>query len=1044
MKHRFTTIVAILGLLPVLVAFLATNHSAALQRRSIAQAQKYVERLELYDRLGTSLRNPNDTEFQSILQKARTGVSTESRPFVLEQLHVLENARPVLLATPRNEQHARELAAQAMIALRQRTRAEQMAAIRTGAAELQQVKVYESLMLVFSLLAICGFVVSRNRTMEERVVAAGRARRLEELQRRNDALEGAIEGVATFDTRGQYTWVNSNFARIVGYDPEELIGSDIRFSLVNLAPESLADAETELRATGRTACDVSVRRKDGSVAHLHVVMIARRSMDGGYVFVEDVTVRKNTEAALRLSDERFSLAMQATRDIVSDWDLLTNEVWVNDGLQMNLGYPEGMKLTCDEVNALIHPDDAQRVMTTLHEAMNDAHSEGVSDEFRVRRHDGTYAYVFARCRLLRDDEGRALRMICAATDITSRREQLEEIERLGAQKKMILSSTADGLFGVDAEGRTTFVNPAATHILGWTARDLEGKVLHDLVHRSADGGPVSIEECSIERALRECQSVNGKGTYWTKDGRSVQVEFTSQPMQSSDGEVVGAVVTFRDITERLVVEKMKDEFISVVSHELRTPLTSIRGALGLMAGGRVADVPEKMKRMLDIAVSNTDRLVRLINDILDIERIDSGKITLNRSLCKSADAIEDAVESMKPLADAAGVRIESDTTQGVLFADRDRLQQTLTNLIGNAIKFSPRGTTVNVSATMSGTDVRFCVEDRGRGIPHDKLKTIFERFQQVDATDSREKGGSGLGLAICRSIVRQHGGEIWAESELGQGSCFIFTLPRVQRAKSSLPAAASARTVVVCEDDDIVREVELELLEQAGYRAVGFPTAGELLASTEAASANVILLDMGLPDLRGLEVVKRLRQRHETRDVPVVIVSGELPDSAVAEISAWLCKPLQESELLRGVEAAIRPSPRKPRVLLVEDDLDLAHIIIESFDRLGIESFHAATGREAVELAREFQPELIVLDLVLPEMDGYAVVADLRAHERLSRAPLIVYSAAEPGLDDRDRLRLGPTEFFTKSRISPDEFERHVVRLLDHIVGPRKELSHVA
>jgi CheY-like chemotaxis protein len=402
--------------------------------------------------------------------------------------------------------------------------------------------------------------------------------------------------------------------------------------------------------------------------------------------------------------------------------------------------------------------------------------------------------------------------------------------------------------------------------------------------------------------------------------------------------------------------------------------------------------------------------------------------------------IDDALEPMKPLADQAGVRLERGPSAGVLFADRDRLLQTLTNLIGNAIKFSPPGAAVRVSAWTEERDVRFLVEDEGRGIPPEKLLSIFERFQQVDATDSREKGGSGLGLAICSSIVRQHGGEIWAESDGTHGSRFIFTFPRVQRA--TLPATHQALgTVVVCEDDDELREIEIELLEEAGYRAIGFSDGATLLGSNTVASADVILLDLGLPDIDGREVVDRLKANPETRDVPIVIVSGYLQSAAV---TAWICKPRKENELLPGLPSRAHSDPAKARVLIVEDDVDRARVLIESFQRLGVTAVHAATGREAIVLAESFNPELILLDLMLPEIDGFGVIEALEDHHLLPRVPLVVYSASEPTPSERERLGMGPMELLTKSRVSPEDFERHVIRLLDAMVAGRREVGRVA
>lgn len=397
---------------------------------------------------------------------------------------------------------------------------------------------------------------------------------------------------------------------------------------------------------------------------------------------------------------------------------------------------------------------------------------------------------------------------------------------------------------------------------------------------------------------------------------------------------------------------------------------------------------------------------------------------------------------MKPLADESGVSLVHAPSHGVLFADRDRVLQTLTNLIGNAIKFSPADTSVTVSATVEGAAVRFCVEDEGRGIPKEKLESIFERFQQVDASDSRQKGGTGLGLAICRSIVRQHGGEIHAESESGAGSRFTFTLPRIQRAAIPQDAPAN-RLVVVCDDDEVIRDIEVELLENAGYRVLAFESGEALLAAQEVASAEVILLDMKLPGISGVEVAERLRRQDGTRHIPVIIASGSAKVAVPENVRTWLAKPIGADELIDAVRSALLQRPQ-PQILLVEDDVDVARVVAESLARLGANVLHAITGREAIDLARTRKPDLIVLDLVLPELDGFGVVEYFRRNSLAADVPLVVYTAGEPTSADRERLRLGPTEFLTKSRVTPEEFERHIAARLDAIGTRREELTHVA
>ena len=237
------------------------------------------------------------------------------------------------------------------------------------------------------------------------------------------------------------------------------------------------------------------------------------------------------------------------------------------------------------------------------------------------------------------------------------------------------------------------------------------------------------------------------------------------------------MLSFRDISQRNALDRLKDEFISTVSHELRTPLTSIRGALGLLSSGILGEVNEKAANLLRIALTNSDRLVRLINDILDLERIQSGREPLAFRPVQLSDIVRQAIGDMQPVADAAGVQLIHDTTKAEIDADPDRLLQVLTNLLSNAVKFSPPNSTVSIMLRPGVTGVTLSVIDHGRGIPADKLEAVFGRFQQVDASDSRQKGGSGLGLAICRTIVLQHSGRIWAERNPMRGSTFRVFLP---------------------------------------------------------------------------------------------------------------------------------------------------------------------------------------------------------------------------------------------------------------------------
>jgi PAS domain S-box-containing protein len=405
----------------------------------------------------------------------------------------------------------------------------------------------------------------------------------------------------------------------------------------------------------------------------------------------------------------------------------------------------------------------------------------------------------------------------------------------------ILSIADDAIISIDGSQRITLFNQGAEKIFGYSADEVLGQSLDLLLpmrfseqhrHHIADFG----KSPSPARRMGERREIFGRH----KDGNEFPAEASISKLDMGN-ECVYTVI-LRYITDRKQVERMKDEFVSVVSHELRTPLTSIHGSLGMLASGLLPTDSEQGKRLLQIATDSTERLVRLINHILDIERIESGKVKMERQTCNLQDLIVSAVNVMQPLADKAGVTLSISSVSVQLWADPDRIVQTITNLLSNAIKFSTSGSTIWLIGQQQNDQVLLTVKDTGRGIPDDKLNSIFERFQQVDSSDSRNHDGTGLGLAICKSIVQQHTGNIWVESTLGNGSNFYFTLPILEPSYGEeletsygeeLEHCAAEKPlisqpyfplvlvlVLVCDDDELIRLELQNLLEKGGYRVI--------------------------------------------------------------------------------------------------------------------------------------------------------------------------------------------------------------------------------
>jgi len=682
--------------------------------------------------------------------------------------------------------------------------------------------------------------------------------------------------------------------------------------------------------------------------------------------------------------------------------------------------------------------------------------------------------------------------------------QLELNERQRTQEALrnsqalfagIVEIADDAIISIDRHQCITLFNQGAERIFGYSAAEAIGKPLDLLLpmrfaaaHRQhvAEFG----QSPNKARRMGERREIYGR----RHDGTEFPAEASISKLHVGAETVY--TVYLQDISDRKQIERMKDEFVSVVSHELRTPLTSIHGSLGMLSSGLLQPDSEQGKRLLQIATDSTERLVRLINDILDIERIESGKVKMEKESCDVADLIAEAVNVMQPLADKAGVTLSVSSLSTQIWADPDRIVQTLTNLLSNAIKFSPAGSTVWLSAELgsreSGVGSReegqegqgdkgtkgqgeattnnqqptpellFTVKDLGRGIPADKLDSIFERFQQVDSSDSRKHDGTGLGLAICRSIVQQHGGRIWVESILGEGSTFYLTLPIIKSTPSQdlddslnssrLSPHASAltpqpsRLILICDDDPKVGAELQTLLESRSYRVVVVHSGQEAIATAASLHPDAILLDLLMPCMNGWEVMAILKERTDTRDIPIVICSiytpteNRLSSQGLNDLD-WVSKPVDENLLFHSLKQALAKTSKPVRVLLVEDDTELAELLVTLLKSHNIDTFLAQNGREAIHLCQEVKPDLLILDIILPQVDGFGVVEWLHQHNQFCTIPVVVYSAKDLDDTERNRLRLGHTEFLTKGRVTLVEFEQQLMQTIGQIAQGKQHSS---
>lgn len=623
-------------------------------------------------------------------------------------------------------------------------------------------------------------------------------------------------------------------------------------------------------------------------------------------------------------------------------------------------------------------------------------------QFRNRKRNGELFWEEAYISAIRNHEGVVTHFIGVKEDITERVRIEEELGRAGRRNDMILSAIGEGIYGVDLEGNTTFINPAGARMLGYAPEDLIGRLQHPITHHTrSDGSLYPADECKIYSSCREDKTFHvSDEVFWRKDGRSFPVEYVSTPIRE-EGKIVGAVVTFRDITERLHVDLMKNEFISTVSHELRTPLTSIRGSLGLIAGGVAGELPAQAKVLVEIAHKNSERLITLVNDILDIEKIESGNMQFDMKPLELVPLIEQALEVNRAYGDQFKVsfRLERPQHAVTVNADAGRLMQVMANLLSNAAKFSPADGTVNVSVQSAEKRVRISVADHGQGIPEEFRGKIFQKFSQADSSDTRKIGGTGLGLSITKAIVEQMGGSIGFDSEVGVGTTFFAELPEWQGQSDMVPQedVKSQNRILICEDDrDTARLLQM-MLKQGGFDSDIAYSAEEALDLLRRAQYLAITLDILLPGQDGLSLLHDLHANESTRDIPVIVVSAkagqhdnDLEGGGV--VLDWLDKPIDETRLMIALRRVARQGEGKPVILHVEDDIDIRQVLSGLVGNEA-ELVAAPTLADAKAILGGERFDLIILDLGLPDGSGLDLLPFL--NEKRLAIPVMIFSARE-------------------------------------------------
>lgn len=617
--------------------------------------------------------------------------------------------------------------------------------------------------------------------------------------------------------------------------------------------------------------------------------------------------------------------------------------------------------------------------------------------------------------------------------VVTRRAMLADIRHQAHRQKVIFDSTIDAIVTLNPSGSIETVNAAAQTMFGYKAEELDRRDISLLVDMAADGDGAFLERLGASQGALERGLIRQMEAR-RRNGEVFPIDVALGAMQLTSGTHIVAVI--RDVSERRRIETLKDEFVSTVSHELRTPLTSIAGSLGLLAGGAVGPLSDQAGRLIQIAHANSQRLVRLINDILDIEKIESGKLRLDLTPLDLRDIAQRSIEGIRGYAEELGVGLSlAEGETAPIRGDADRLIQVVTNLLSNACKFSPSGSVVSVTVDRETRLVRLSVADHGPGIPDAFRSRIFSKFAQADGSDTRAKGGTGLGLAIAREITERHGGRLWFESAPGEGSVFHLDLPLATTDDGA--ALLEGPRLLIVEDDPDAGGLLRDMLEADGFTAEVAATGRDAMEMIRQGRYAAVLLDIHLPDADGIALIRALRMEPETRDLPIVVVSGDAASGKARaqslEVIDWMEKPFDQARLRRAVAAIYRrQTGRLPRVLHIDDDRDILDVTAQALSGTaevsGAESL--ASARNALRLAAF---DLVILDLGLPDGSGMELLTDLR-DENGCGVPVIVYSAQEMDAALADRV----DAVLTKSKSSLAGLARTVRRL----TGPVSPLHH--
>lgn len=794
---------------------------------------------------------------------------------------------------------------------------------------------------------------------------------------------------------GYFRELNPVWEKTFGFTASQLQASPYTEFIHPEDRETTREALASIFSGTETTCfEHRFRCGDGSYKWLSVKAV---HLAEGFCYgcAHDITSCKQAEAKYRsIYENSVEGIFQSTPD--------GHYLSANRALARIYGYADTAEMldALTDIEHQLYVDSSRRAEFRRLLQENDIVSEFESE---VYRQDGSIIWISENARSVRDEDGKLLYYEGFVEDITERKQAQAELEQSLSLLRATLDSTVNGILAVDLEGNAIAYNQKFTTMWGIPSESLNMRSKGDMLGLIM----AKVKDPIANIYKLDNPEAEGYDILELKDGSIIEHH---QLPQRIGAKIVGRVSSFCDITERQKIQRLKNEFVSMVSHELRTPLTSIRGSLSLIVGGVAGEIPPQAKALVEIGYKNSERLVLLINDILDIEKIESGKMDFKIEPVQLIPLVEQAIEANIAYGEQFGVKfkLHNDLSNVLVKVDSARLMQVLTNLLSNAAKFSPRGETVAIAVFRDGQKIRVEVRDRGPGIPEEFRPKIFQKFAQADSSDTRQKGGTGLGLSISKVIIEKLGGQIGFQTETNVGTTFYFYLPEWQELpplENQYPDRAALR-ILICENDRDTAKLLSLMLEQGGFQteiAYSARSAKQLLAQPETIPYAAMTIDLAMPDTDGISLIRELREHENFRHLPIVVVSGQAQEEGSAEFMGsgfavidWLDKPIDQGRLIAAVkQAALHKADRKPRILHIEDDPDVRQVVSVIVGDVA-EISHAANLQDAQEQLATQTFDLVILDLELPDGSGWELLPQLKCQSK-SPVPVVVFSAQDVG-----------------------------------------------